>query len=30
LTPPKIISDIMDAEPLPGVSLSPDRTSTYL
>lgn len=25
LTPPKVISDIMDAEPLPGVSLSPDR-----
>jgi dipeptidyl aminopeptidase/acylaminoacyl peptidase len=25
LTPPKIISDIMDAEPLPGVTLAPDR-----
>lgn len=30
LTPPKIISDIMDAEPLPGVSLSPDRTAMLL
>ncbi|MGA2261445.1 MAG: S9 family peptidase, partial [Acidobacteriota bacterium] len=30
LTPPKIISDIMDAEPLPGVSLSPDRTVMLL
>jgi dipeptidyl aminopeptidase/acylaminoacyl peptidase len=25
LTPPKVISDIMDAEPLPAVTLSPDR-----
>jgi dipeptidyl aminopeptidase/acylaminoacyl peptidase len=25
LTPPKVIADIMDAEPLPGVALSPDR-----
>jgi dipeptidyl aminopeptidase/acylaminoacyl peptidase len=25
LTPPKVISDIMDAEPLPGVALAPDR-----
>ncbi len=25
LTPPKAITDIMDAEPLPGVSISPDR-----
>jgi dipeptidyl aminopeptidase/acylaminoacyl peptidase len=25
LTPPKAISDVMDAEPLPGVALSPDR-----
>jgi dipeptidyl aminopeptidase/acylaminoacyl peptidase len=25
LTPPKVVADIMDAEPLPGVSLSPDR-----
>jgi len=30
LTPPKAISDIMDAEPLPGVSLSPDRTVMLL
>ncbi len=25
LTPPKVIASIMDAEPLPGVALSPDR-----
>ncbi len=28
--PPKVIADIMDAEPLPGVSLSPDRTVMLL
>ena len=26
LMPPKVIADIMDAEPLPGVALSPDRS----
>jgi dipeptidyl aminopeptidase/acylaminoacyl peptidase len=26
LTPPKVIADIMDAEPLPTVTVSPDRT----
>ncbi|MGE5833919.1 MAG: hypothetical protein ACM4AI_05530, partial [Acidobacteriota bacterium] len=26
LTPPKVIADIMDADPLPSVTLSPDRT----
>src|SRR5580765_7991275 len=25
LTPPKVVADIMDAEPLPAVTLSPDR-----
>ena len=25
LTPPKVVSDIMDAEPLPGVAVSPNR-----
>jgi dipeptidyl aminopeptidase/acylaminoacyl peptidase len=30
LTPPKVIADLMDAEPLPGVSLSPDRTVMLL
>ena len=30
LTPPKVIADIMDAEPLPTVSLSPDRTIMLL
>ncbi|HET9270545.1 MAG TPA: hypothetical protein VFO31_20350, partial [Vicinamibacterales bacterium] len=25
--PPKVIADIMDADPLPGVSVSPDRTT---
>ena len=30
LTPPKIITDIMDAEPLPGVALSPDRNTMVL
>ncbi len=30
LTPPKVIADIMDAEPLPGVSLSPDRSMMVL
>ncbi|HEY7476491.1 MAG TPA: prolyl oligopeptidase family serine peptidase [Vicinamibacterales bacterium] len=30
LTPPKVIADIMDAEPLPTVSLSPDRTVMLL
>src|SRR5471030_2837413 len=25
LTPPKVIADIMDAEPLPGVAVSPNR-----
>jgi len=30
LTPPKVIADIMDAEPLPAVVLSPDRTVMLL
>jgi hypothetical protein len=30
LMPPKAIADIMDAEPLPGVSLSRDRTLMLL
>jgi dipeptidyl aminopeptidase/acylaminoacyl peptidase len=30
LTPPKVIADLMDAEPLPIVSLSPDRTVMLL
>ena len=30
LMPPKVIADIMDAEPLPGVSVSPDRTTLLL
>jgi dipeptidyl aminopeptidase/acylaminoacyl peptidase len=30
LTPPKVIADLMDAEPLPGVALSPDRTVMLL
>ena len=30
LTPPKVIADIMDAEPLPGVVVSPDRTMLLL
>ena len=30
LTPPKVVADIMDAEPLPGVSLSPDRATMLL
>ena len=30
LTPPKVIADIMDADPLPSVSLSPDRTVMLL
>jgi len=30
LTPPKVIADIMDAEPLPAVVLSPDRTTMLL
>jgi dipeptidyl aminopeptidase/acylaminoacyl peptidase len=30
LTPPKVIADIMDAEPLPGVSLSRDRSMMLL
>jgi dipeptidyl aminopeptidase/acylaminoacyl peptidase len=30
LTPPKVIVDIMDAEPLPGVQLSPDRKTMLL
>ncbi|HUF23206.1 MAG TPA: prolyl oligopeptidase family serine peptidase [Vicinamibacterales bacterium] len=29
-TPPKVIADIMDAEPLPGVSLSRDRATMLL
>ncbi len=28
--PPKVIADIMDAEPLPGVSFSPDRTTMLI
>jgi dipeptidyl aminopeptidase/acylaminoacyl peptidase len=30
LTPPKVIADIMDAEPLPGVAVSPDRKTLLL
>src|SRR5262245_51943712 len=30
LMPPKVIADLMDAEPLPTVSLSPDRTTLLL
>jgi dipeptidyl aminopeptidase/acylaminoacyl peptidase len=30
LTPPKVIADIMDSEPLPTVALSPDRTIMLL
>lgn len=30
LTPPKVIVDIMDAEPLPGVALSPDRKTMLM
>jgi len=30
LTPPKVIVDIMDAEPLPGVQLSPDRKTMLM
>ncbi len=30
LTPPKVIMDIMDAEPLPGVLLSPDRKTMLM
>jgi dipeptidyl aminopeptidase/acylaminoacyl peptidase len=30
LTPPKVIMDIMDAEPLPGVALSPDRKTMVM
>ena len=30
LTPPKVIADIMDAEPLPSVTLSPDRSVMML
>ncbi len=30
LTPPKVVADIMDAEPLPGVTLSPDRRTLLL
>ena len=30
LTPPKVITDIMDAEPLPGVVVSPDRKTLLL
>lgn len=30
LMPPKVIVDIMDAEPLPGVTLSPDRKTMVL
>ena len=30
LTPPKVIADIMDVVPLPGVSVSPDRTKMLL
>src|SRR6185503_9651979 len=30
LTPPKVIADLMDAPPLPAVSLSPDRTVMLL
>ncbi|MFI5179329.1 MAG: S9 family peptidase, partial [Vicinamibacterales bacterium] len=30
LSPPKVVADIMDAEPLPGVALSPDRRTMLL
>ena len=30
LTPPKVIADIMEAPPLPGVQLSPDRSTMLL
>jgi dipeptidyl aminopeptidase/acylaminoacyl peptidase len=30
LMPPKVVADIMDAEPLPGVLLSPDRSTLLL
>jgi len=30
LVPPKVIADLMDAEPLPTVSVSPDRTTLLL
>ncbi len=30
LTPPKVIVDIMDAEPLPGVQVSPDRKTMLM
>src|SRR5512134_1597870 len=30
LMPPKVVADIMDAEPLPGVMLSPDRSVMLL
>ena len=30
LTPPQVIADIMDAPPLPGVQLSPDRSTMLL
>ena len=30
LMPPKVIADIMDAEPLPGVAVSPDRRTLLL
>jgi dipeptidyl aminopeptidase/acylaminoacyl peptidase len=30
LMPPKVIADIMDAEPLPGVAVSPDRKTLLL
>ena len=30
LVPPKVIADLMDAEPLPAVSVSPDRTTLLL
>jgi dipeptidyl aminopeptidase/acylaminoacyl peptidase len=30
LMPPKVVADIMDAEPLPGVLLSPDRSTLVL
>ena len=30
LTPPKVVADIMDAEPLPAVTLSPDRRTMLL
>jgi dipeptidyl aminopeptidase/acylaminoacyl peptidase len=30
LMPPKVVADIMDAEPLPGVAVSPDRSTLLL